>query len=105
MLLNRDDKAKLLSYLNTKMGRADRLVSELKELLKERAKGQDEKIIKEDFVRNLEWIYNEGAKKIKDAPTWNHVGQIISLIFDVAQDFGLSMIKKNKKVLEAYLGE
>jgi|SRR3989344_5509303 len=101
MMLGKDDKVKLQSYLETKVGRPDRLVGELRELLKERARDSYGKIVELDFIKNLEWIYEEGAKKIQDTPTWNEVGQIMSLIFDVAQDIGLGLIKKNKKVREA----
>lgn len=98
MILGKDDKVKLQSYLETKAGRPDRLVGELRELLKERAKNKEGRFIEEDFIRNLDWIYDKGAEKIRDAQTWNEIGQIMSLIFDVAQDIGLSLIKKNKKV-------
>lgn len=101
MTLGRDDKAKLQSYLETKVGRPDRLVSELRELLKERSKDSLGKVDKGKFIKNLEWIYVEGAKRIRNAPTWNEVGQIMSLIFDVAQDIGLGLIKKNREVKEA----
>lgn len=98
MKLTEEDKVKLQSYLKTRVGRPDRLVGELRELLKEKAKNKDGKFMGEDAVRNLEWIYDEGARKIRDAPTWKEVGQIMSLIFDVDQTSGFGLIKKNKEL-------
>lgn len=98
MKLTEEDRVKLQSYLKTKVGRPDSLVSELRKLLQERAKNKDGKFVGEDAIRNLGWIYDEGAKKIRDAPTWEEVKQIMSLIFDVDQPSGFGLIKNNKEL-------
>ncbi len=65
MTLSKEDKVKLQSYLETKAGRPDRTVGELRELLKNCARNKVGGFSQEDFVRYLEWIYEEASKKIR----------------------------------------